>query len=149
MERASEGLSPQVAELPDHWWQGRFGAWRTRAPPPQGACLRLPDPDSRRFLLSPDSRSIRWSTRLPESHRRFLRPLNIRHRPHHYAQVLGAYYLVSSTLSPSLCRARVPAVLVFGSPSRSLNNPSPLRLSARVILLPWAMPAVISGIVWR
>jgi len=69
-----------------------------------------------------------------------------------YAQVLGSYYLVSSTLSTIIFAVlAVPAVLVFGLAVALLLNQSFagsafLRV---VILLPWAMPAVISGIVWR
>jgi ABC-type sugar transport system permease subunit len=69
-----------------------------------------------------------------------------------YSQVLGSYYLVSSTLSTLLFAAlAVPTVLAFGLAVALLLNQSFagstfLRV---VILLPWAMPAVISGIVWR
>jgi ABC-type sugar transport system permease subunit len=69
-----------------------------------------------------------------------------------YGQVLGSYYLVSSTVSTVIFAAlAVPTVLAFGLAVALLLNQSFagsafLRV---VILLPWAMPAVISGIVWR
>jgi multiple sugar transport system permease protein len=69
-----------------------------------------------------------------------------------YRQVLGSYYLVSSTVSTVIFAAlAVPTVLAFGIAVALLLNQS-FRGSAFlrvVILLPWAMPAVISGIVWR
>src|SRR2546428_10587036 len=65
---------------------------------------------------------------------------------------LHSYYLVSSLTSTiAFMVMAVPGVLVFGLLVSLLLNErfAGARILRVAILLPWAMPAVVSGIVWR
>jgi ABC-type sugar transport system permease subunit len=69
-----------------------------------------------------------------------------------FANALGSYYLTASLLSTvEFMAMAVPSVLIFGLLSSLLLNEvfAGARILRVAILLPWAMPAVVSGIVWR
>lgn len=69
-----------------------------------------------------------------------------------FSNVLHSYYLVSSLVSTAAFMAMaVPGVMIFGLLSALLLNEAfaGARILRVAILLPWAMPAVVSGIVWR
>jgi ABC-type sugar transport system permease subunit len=69
-----------------------------------------------------------------------------------FNNVLHSYYLISSLTSTLVFMVMaVPGVMVFGLLASLLLNESfaGARILRVAILLPWAMPAVISGIVWR
>ena len=69
-----------------------------------------------------------------------------------FANALGSYYLTASLLSTvEFMAMAVPSVLIFGLLSSLLLNEvfAGARILRIAILLPWAMPAVVSGIVWR
>ncbi len=69
-----------------------------------------------------------------------------------FNNALHSYYLVSSLISTlAFMVMAVPGVLVFGLLASLLLNESfaGARILRVAILLPWAMPAVVSGIVWR
>jgi ABC-type sugar transport system permease subunit len=69
-----------------------------------------------------------------------------------FANALGSYYLSASLLSTvEFMAMAVPSVLIFGLLSSLLLNEvfAGARILRIAILLPWAMPAVVSGIVWR
>ena len=69
-----------------------------------------------------------------------------------FSNVLHSYYLISSLTSTLVFMVMaVPGVMVFGLLASLLLNESfaGARILRVAILLPWAMPAVISGIVWR
>ena len=69
-----------------------------------------------------------------------------------FANALGSYYLTASLVSTlEFMAMAVPSVLIFGLLSALLLNEAfaGARILRIAILLPWAMPAVVSGIVWR
>jgi len=69
-----------------------------------------------------------------------------------FSDVLHSYYLTSSLVSTAAFMAMaVPGVMIFGLLSALLLNEAfaGARILRVAILLPWAMPAVVSGIVWR
>lgn len=69
-----------------------------------------------------------------------------------FGNALHSYYLTTSVISTlEFMAMAVPAVLVFGLLSALLLNEAfaGARILRVAILLPWAMPAVVSGIVWR
>src|SRR5256886_14681681 len=71
---------------------------------------------------------------------------------HNFSDVLHSYYLTSSLVSPAaFMLMAVPGVMIFGLLSALLLNKAfaGARILRVAILLPWAMPAVVSGIVWR
>jgi len=69
-----------------------------------------------------------------------------------FNNALHSYYLISSLTSTLAFMAMaVPGVMVFGLLASLLLNEAfaGARILRVAILLPWAMPAVVSGIVWR
>ena len=69
-----------------------------------------------------------------------------------FNNALQSYYLISSLTSTLAFMAMaVPGVMVFGLLASLLLNEAfaGARILRVAILLPWAMPAVVSGIVWR
>ena len=69
-----------------------------------------------------------------------------------FGNALHSYYLTSSLVSTGAFMVMaVPAVMVFGLLAALLLNEAfaGARILRVAILLPWAMPAVVSGIVWR
>ena len=69
-----------------------------------------------------------------------------------FSNALHSYYLTSSLVSTGVFMLMaVPAVMVFGLLAALLLNEAfaGARILRVAILLPWAMPAVVSGIVWR
>src|SRR2546423_7858464 len=69
-----------------------------------------------------------------------------------FSNALHSYYLTSSLVSTAVFMAMaVPSVMIFGLLAALLLNEAfaGARILRVAILLPWAMPAVVSGIVWR
>ena len=69
-----------------------------------------------------------------------------------FSNALHSYYLTSSLVSTAAFMAMaVPSVMIFGLLAALLLNEAfaGARILRVAILLPWAMPAVVSGIVWR
>ena len=69
-----------------------------------------------------------------------------------FGDVLQSYYLTSSLVSTAAFMAMaVPGVMIFGLLAALLLNEAfaGATILRVAILLPWAMPAVVSGIVWR
>jgi len=69
-----------------------------------------------------------------------------------FDNVLHSYYLTSSLVSTAAFMVMaVPGVMIFGLLAALLLNEAfaGARILRVAILLPWAMPAVVSGIVWR
>src|SRR5256885_12593444 len=69
-----------------------------------------------------------------------------------FGDVLQSYYLTSSLVSTAAFMAMaVPGVMIFGLLAALLLNEAfaGAAILRVAILLPWAMPAVVSGIVWR
>ncbi len=69
-----------------------------------------------------------------------------------FSNALHSYYLVPSLISTAAFMAMaVPGVMIFGLlAALLLDQPFAGAKVLRVaILLPWAMPAIVSGIVWR
>ncbi|HCG02072.1 MAG TPA: sugar ABC transporter permease [Chloroflexi bacterium] len=69
-----------------------------------------------------------------------------------FGNALSSYYLTASLLSTlEFMAMAVPSVLIFGLLAALLLNEAfaGAKILRIAILLPWAMPAVVSGIVWR
>jgi multiple sugar transport system permease protein len=69
-----------------------------------------------------------------------------------FSNALHSYYLAPSLVSTAAFMAMaVPSVMIFGLLAALLLNEAfaGARILRVAILLPWAMPAVVSGIVWR